>query len=207
MKKKLDAKHEEALRAQVIDGLRPGSLLHDFALVLDYVGEKGVKAGGKHNLLPLEAIPTLDPKLARPLNLDLKRPQMRSHPYLMGLHLLSRASGLVRAEGKGDTARLSLDPQTKRSWYGLNDVERYFALLEAWLIVSRGAMVGEGRSWELSLLSEIGMFAEILRERGDGDVPLPPGLIRETYQPGRLTYVARRGGARRRGLAGCERSR
>src|SRR5579884_4116425 len=101
----LDADQEALLRNQVFDDTQPGSILHDFQLVLDYVGDKGVKAGGKYNLLPIDAIPVLDPKLSKPLNLDLKRPQLRSHPSLQGLHLLLRATGLVRVEGKRDKAR------------------------------------------------------------------------------------------------------
>src|SRR5262245_9095997 len=93
---------EQALRSQVIDATHPGAVLPDFGAVLDYLGDAGaVKAGGKYNLLPLEAIPVLDERLARPLRLDLQRPQLRSHPYLQGLHLLGRASGLVRVEGSG----------------------------------------------------------------------------------------------------------
>jgi hypothetical protein len=182
-KNTLDAKHEEILRGQAIDASRPGPLLHDFALVLDYVGEAGVKAGGKYNLLPIEAIPALDPKLARPLNLDMKRPQLRSHPYLQGLHLLLRSTGLVRVESQGKAARLVVVPEVKRSWDGLNDVERYFALLEAWLIVSRAAMVGETRSWQTSLLVEFTLMASALGERrGRGVNALPFGLLRDTYQ-------------------------
>jgi hypothetical protein len=140
---KLTPEQETALRSQVFDDTHPGAVLHDFALVLDYVGEKGVKAGGKYNLLPIEAVIALDPKLARPMNLPLKRPQLRSHPYLQGLHLLLRASTLGRVEGKGDKARLVIDPATLASWYELNPTERYCSLLEAWLLISRPEMVGE----------------------------------------------------------------
>src|SRR5207244_2314731 len=97
---------EQTLRDQVIDAGRPGAVLRDFRAVLDFVGTKGVKAGGKYNLLPIDALGELNRRLSRPLLLDLKRPQLRSHPYLQGLHLLLRASGLSRVEGKGDKARL-----------------------------------------------------------------------------------------------------
>jgi Plasmid pRiA4b ORF-3-like protein len=138
------------LQSQVIDDLHPGALLHDFQVVLDRVGTVGVKAAGKYNLLPIELIPELDAKLHRPLQLSLtmKRPQLRSHPYLQGLHLLLRATGLTRVEGTGARARLVVDPAVHASWNGLNPTERYFALLEAWLIFGRAEMVGErGSSW------------------------------------------------------------
>src|SRR4051794_39668043 len=162
---KLTARQEEILRSQVIDATQPGAVLHDFQLVLDYVGEKGVKAGGKYNLLPLEAIPVLDPRLVRPMRLPLQRPQLRSHPYLQGLHLLLRASALGRVEGKGDKARLVLDPTALRSWDDLNPTERYFSLLEAWLCVAQPAMVGMGGDWGDSLLEG---WSFVLRLVGDG---------------------------------------
>src|SRR5258708_2757341 len=104
------------LKSQIFNATHPGALLHDFALVLDYVGEKGVKAGGKYNLLPIDAVAVLDDRLVRPLHLKLQRPQLRSHPYLQGLHLLFRSSGLCRVEGQGDKARLTIDPAALESW-------------------------------------------------------------------------------------------
>src|SRR5215211_4812113 len=103
---------EQALRTQVIDADHPGPVLRDFRTLLDYVGSREVPAGGKYNLLPIQAIGELDSRLTRPLRLELKRPQqLRSHPYLQGLQLLLRASGLSRVEGVGSKARLILDPE------------------------------------------------------------------------------------------------
>ena len=93
------ALHEQTLCSQMFGDLSPGPILHDFQVVLDYLGTDGVKAAGKYNLLPIEAIPVLDERLARPLRLELRRPQLRSHPYLQGLHLLLRATGIVRIRG------------------------------------------------------------------------------------------------------------
>ncbi len=151
---------KQLLHAQVIDDLHPGSILHDFQVVLDSVGTEGVKAAGKYNMLPIELIPELDAKLHRPLQLSLKmkRPQLRSHPYLQGLHLLLRATGLTRVEGTGTKARLVVDPTVLALWNGLNPTERYFTLLEAWLQFARAEMVGEcGSSWG-SFLSNCLLF-------------------------------------------------
>src|SRR5436190_18068209 len=100
----------QVLREQVIDDTHPGTVLRDFQAVLDYVGPQGVKSAGKYNLLPIEALTDLDQRLTRPLRLELKRPQVRSHPYLLGLNLLLRATGLGRVEGTGAKARLALAP-------------------------------------------------------------------------------------------------
>jgi hypothetical protein len=140
--------HEQALRDQVFDDACPGFLLHDFQVVLDYLGTKGVRSSGKYNLLPLESIGELDERLGRPLRLDLKRPQLRSHPYLMGLNLLLRASGLGRVERVGTSARLCMDPEMRLQWERLNPTERYFNLLEAWFLYAKPEMVGDtSRRW------------------------------------------------------------
>jgi hypothetical protein len=136
----------EILRGQVIDDTHPGAILHDFQAVLDYVGLEGVKSSGKYNLLPLDALTTLNQRLARPLRLKLKRPQVRSQPYLQGLNLLLRATGLGTVIGTGAKARLALAPDVLASWNALNPTERYFTLLEAWLRLSRPEMIGE-RGW------------------------------------------------------------
>ena len=110
------------------------------------------RAAGKYDLLPIDAIAALDQRLSRPLGLKLKRPQLRSHPYLQGLHLLLRASGLSRVEGSGSKTRLVVDPAVLQQWEVLNPTERYFTLLEAWFLRGRVEMVGERESWQESLL-------------------------------------------------------
>jgi hypothetical protein len=147
----LAQEQSQLLREQVIDLDRPGAVLHDFRVVLDYLGADGVPAAGKHNLLPMAAVNELDAKLRCPLRLEqkLKRPQLRSHPYLQGLHLLLRATGLARVTGTGAQARLVLDGAPLDQWNRLNPTEQYFNLLEAWLVHGRPEMIGErGRAFD-----------------------------------------------------------
>jgi hypothetical protein len=187
---KLTTRQETVLRSQVIDATHPGAVLHDFQLVLDYVGEKGVKAGGKYNLLPIDPIPILDPQLARPLRLKLQRPQLRSHPYLQGLHLLLRSSTLGRVEGTGDKARLVLDPAALASWNELNPTEQYFSLLEAWLVLSSPEMVGGSDRWGRSLLDEWSFSLRSAMPRS-AEVDLRDRLAAMLfYRYGELYYVA-----------------
>jgi hypothetical protein len=134
---------EQCLRDQTITADSPGTILRDFQMLLDFLRPEGVEAGGKYNLLPIKLISELDDRLSRPLHLKLKRPQIRSHPYLQGLNLLLRATGLCRVEGTSSKARVVLDPQMLMQWDQLNHTERYFNLLEAWLRVGRAEMVGE----------------------------------------------------------------
>ncbi len=140
---KLDSTLKQCLRDQTITALEPGPVLHDFQMLMDFLRPDGVEAGGKYNLLPIKFIGELDLRLNRPLRLEMKRPQLRSHPYLQGLHLLLRASGLSRVEGIGSRARLVLDPMMLLQWGQLNPTEQYFNLLEAWLRLGRAEMVGE----------------------------------------------------------------
>jgi hypothetical protein len=134
---------EECLRGQALTADVPGPVLRDFELILDFVGTKGVEPSGKYNLLPLSCIPELAPHLSRVLSLNLKRPQLRSHPYLQGLNLLLRASGLAQVKKGGAKARLILDPAMLDQWRGLNPTEQYFNLLEAWLRLATPEIVGE----------------------------------------------------------------
>ena len=145
----LSEEHQQILRSQVFDEQQPGPLLHDFQVVLEYVGPEGVRATGKYHLLPLDAIPQLDEKLSQPLHLPLQRPQLRSHPYLEGLHLLLRASGLSRVDGRGDKGRLMVDSEVLKVWQELNATEQYFTLLEALFVRGRTEMIGEPEpGWE-----------------------------------------------------------
>lgn len=160
---KLTSAQEECLRDQVITLDQPGTILRDFGMLVEFLGESGpIEAAGKYNLLPIKFIEELDGRLSRPIRLDLKRPQIRSHPYLQGLNLLLRASGLTRIEGTGTKARMILDPAMMAVWDRLNPTERYFNLLEAWLRFGKAEMVGErGSSWELPLSTILSVWSQL----------------------------------------------
>lgn len=175
MKKlKLTAEQKKVLAGQTFDQFHPGPILHDFGLLLDYVGMEGVPSGGKNHLLPIAAISDLNPRLARPLQLDLKRPLQRSHPYLLGLNLVFRASGLARIEGRGNKARLAVDPEVLQSWQGLNPTEQYFNLLEAWLLHGHPEMVGAWGGAHTAMLTTCFMaWQEVTRKERKFDVSKP----------------------------------
>src|SRR6202044_2828009 len=108
--------HEQRLQAQVITDTEPGTVLRDFRMLLDFIGHEGIESSGKYNMLPLKLISELDGRLCRPLNLALVRPQLRSHPYLQGLNLLLRASGIVVVDGVNAKAKLAVDPSMLVQW-------------------------------------------------------------------------------------------
>jgi hypothetical protein len=149
---KLTTAQEQILKDQVITADQPGSVLHDFGMLLSALEPDGFEAGGKNHLIPLKLIGELDQRLRRPLKLRLKRPQLRSHPYLQALNLLLRASGLGRVEQTGTKARLCLNPAMKLQWDQLNPTEQYFNLLEAAFEVGRAEMVGERSGFQEELL-------------------------------------------------------
>ena len=55
----LKPRAQQALRSQTITELTPGSLLHDFAALLDFVTTRELTATGKQQLLPLAALEEL----------------------------------------------------------------------------------------------------------------------------------------------------
>jgi hypothetical protein len=148
---KLTKPEEQFLRDQVISLDSPGTILRDFEMIIEFVGSRPIEASGKYNLLPIKFIDELDQRLTRPLRLELKRPQIKSHPYIQGLNLLLRASGLSRVDGTGSKARLVIEAEMKPNWDRLNPTERYFHLLEAWLRHGRKEMIGETGGFSSSM--------------------------------------------------------
>jgi hypothetical protein len=134
------AEELELLRSQTFDLTQPGSILHDFQVMLDAVAPGQLAVAGKHQLLPMSCLMDLNARLHCPLEVHLDRPQLRSYPNLAALYLLLRTTGLV------------LDAAVHNSWLGLNPAERYFTLLEAWMIYAQWDVVGEpGRERRLVL--------------------------------------------------------
>ncbi len=142
----LSEEQKALLKATEINEDGPGSILQDFQMLLDAIGSKGIPVSAARHQFALKLLREFNGKLANPNDLDLKRPTQKSFPSLNGLYLLLRATGLVRIEAKGKTFRMVLNPEIYDSWQQLNPAERYFTLLEAWLIRAHPEMVGEERS-------------------------------------------------------------
>lgn len=176
--------HQRVLRNQTIGENEPGAVLRDFAALLDFVGAREIAVSGKHQLLPLALLAGLNSRLSRTNQVNLRRPQLKSYPYINGLYLLLRASGLALVEHRGSRQFLLLDEDALRSWHGLNLSERYFTLLGAWLIRGRGEILGEDR-YPFSELSRCRDFVQSIPKAGlkvAGDkqtesmIPFQPGL-------------------------------
>ena len=134
------------LRQQNITETEPGTILQDFQTLLDFIGEKGIAVSSKQHCLPMKSLAELNQHLSNPINTALKRPQQKSYPPINGLYLLLRASGLGQIVNRGKKPFLMLNRELLSSWDNFNSTERYFTLLEAWMIRAHEEMLGERRS-------------------------------------------------------------
>jgi hypothetical protein len=121
---------------------------------------------GKHHLLPLSTLAALNAQMAQPLELRLKRPQQKSYPHLNGCYILARAAGLLRLEQAKTGTRLVLDAAALDSWAVLNLTERYFALLEAWLLRASLETIGERARWGSGMRNDRLTLWQRVPERG-----------------------------------------
>lgn len=138
---------KRTLHDQTIDDDGPGTILRDFDTLLEFVGTEGLRTTGKYYFLPQGKLDSLNGVMSHPVSHQLKRPQQRSFPHLHGLYLLLRASGMGIGVGSPPGGRLMLEPETVDAWRGLNATERYFTLLESWLVQSSVEVLGERCSW------------------------------------------------------------
>jgi hypothetical protein len=152
--KQMDASLAEALSDEAIALLteqtltetEPGTILHDFQALLDFVGNKGIPVSSKLQQFPAKAIIAFNDQLANPIQVDLKRPVQKSYPPVHGLYMLLRATGLGQLTSSGKKQVMRLNAEVLDSWNQLNLTEKYFTLLEAWLIRSHGEMLGNDRT-------------------------------------------------------------
>lgn len=120
----------------------PGTVLHDFEVLLAYLQDQPLPLTAGHQL-PRNILPQINARLAHPIRIDLKRPLQKSFPPIHGLYLLLRASGLTYVGGTAKKPLLFLDADLYQEWLALNSTERYAALLEAWLLRGQPEIVGE----------------------------------------------------------------
>lgn len=139
----LSEEHQQRLQQCSIDENSPGTILCDFQSLLDFLHPNGTQVSGRNNVFPLKLLPEINSRLSHPIQTNLKRPQQKSYPYINGLYLLLRASGLSQVKRKGKKQILVLDETVLQSWTNLNPTERYFTLLEAWMIFGNEEILGE----------------------------------------------------------------
>jgi hypothetical protein len=165
-KNTLSAAAAAVLRNQGITEGSPGLILHDFETFLEFVEERQARVGGTRGLLHGTVLAPLNAQLSRPIDVRLQRPVQKSYPYINGLYLLARATGLVTVEGTGSAQMLAPNLAVLESWRSLNPTERYFTLLETWLFQGDGEIIGErGGPFNSSLASTL-YFLQHLPAKG-----------------------------------------
>ena len=138
----LTPEQQRILTSQVIDEHQPGTILRDFETLLTVIGDEGTAVSQKNQILPMNTLVALNAQLTHPIQLGLKRPVQQSYPHIDALYLLLRAAGLGLITGARKQQRLVLDAESLKSWRQLNPTERYFTLLETWLLRARPDIVG-----------------------------------------------------------------
>ncbi len=129
------------LRKQTIEKGNPGSILIDFQMLIEAIGE-GLPTTSKYFVLPQGRLDELNQRLTKPLVHNIKRPQLRSFPALMGLFLLLRGSGLAVGEAK-PKRRILIDPAMRAQWESMEPTDQYMSLLSCCMTTASFEMIGE----------------------------------------------------------------
>jgi hypothetical protein len=135
----------ELLTQQSISATAPGTILTDFQTLLDFVRD-GILVSNNIHTLPQKSLADLNQLLSQPIQLGLKRPVQQSYPSIDGLYLLLINSGLGCIRDQGNKKILVLDPKLLALWHDFNLTERYFMLLETWMVRANAGILGTHRS-------------------------------------------------------------
>lgn len=136
---------KQVLQQQTITQDSPGKILQDFQKILEFLQPDGVEVSRTYNLFSLKYLHKLNSVLSYSIETNLKRPQQKSYPYIHGLYFLLRTSGLSKVITQGKKSKLVLDQQILKIWQNLNPTEKYFTLLESWLVWGSSEILGDFR--------------------------------------------------------------
>ena len=117
---KWTAEHRRTLLAFDVSEECPGTVLRDFQMLLSFVRKRELPVSKTYQLPPRKVLPEINARLAQPIELGLKRPQLKSYPHIQGLYLLLRASGLGCIRGTAAKPVLAIDQAVNHSWSSLN---------------------------------------------------------------------------------------
>lgn len=143
---KFTSECERILKECLINESGPGTILHDFDFLFNFLKARDCPLTATHQL-PLGLLPEINSRLSHPVEQGLRRPQQRSYPHINGLFLLVRASGLTFVEETSKKPLLSFDNAAFMKWKTLNHTERYCSLLETWFLRGKPEIIGESDGW------------------------------------------------------------
>ncbi len=141
----LSTQEIDLLKQQSLAATAPGTILTDFQTLLDFVGDDGIVVSNSIHTLPLKSLADLNRSLSQPIDLALQRPVQQSYPAIDGLYLILRASGLGEIRNRGKKYVLVINPELLTVWQSFNLTERYFLLLETWLVRVDPSILGSQR--------------------------------------------------------------
>jgi hypothetical protein len=163
------AGHRRTLRGLRVGEDGPGTVLRDFEMLQSFVQERRLPVSKTYQLLPRKVLPEINALMAHPIALSLQRPQLKSYPHIQGLYLLLRVSGLGRVRSTPAKPILVISEAGYDSWRSLNPTERYFTLLESWLLRGQPEIVGERGSGFYGITSRFRDCADLIqRSQGNG---------------------------------------
>ncbi len=138
-----ETKTTEAIAAFTLSDLQQ-IFIRDVDVFLDYLVKNPVPLSKNKNLPPIKWAQSLNSLLSKPEMLTLQRPMLPHYAQIMGLLLLVRSSSLasLQPDSRGN-AELHINETLYQQWQGMNDIERYFSLLEAWINRGYAMSVGE----------------------------------------------------------------
>jgi hypothetical protein len=146
-------KHQAALQQTKIDERLPGLLLTNIEILINGIG-KGLKTTSAYFALPQRVLNELNEAMVEPMPHDLKRPQLRSFPTLMGLFMLLRGAGLAVGETQPKHI-VKIDPVMMEQWQSLNATERFFNLMACCLYDTSWDCIGMRTRGDTGLVNEI----------------------------------------------------
>ena len=115
----LSGKNQEILKETTIDTYHPGTILADWQTMLDWIGEDGIEVSKKQCYFSMKVLAEINQKLTHPVLIDLNRPQQKSYPYIHGLYLLLRTSGITKIVHQGSKTKLVVNADVLKSWQKL----------------------------------------------------------------------------------------
>ena len=134
---------DKVLLEQTIDENQSAIIVQDFEAFLDFIAANDLEASGVNELLPLKSLRELNALLTNPFDIALQRPVQKSFANINGLFMLGRASGLLILQRNEKGAKFAIDSEALKIWQTLDPVERYFTLVETWIVRSSTDLVGE----------------------------------------------------------------
>jgi len=136
--KESDAQCRTMLSDQPISELGPGTIIRDVETLLKFIGCDGLSTGSKRGNLPSSALSELNTRLSDSIDLSLRRPLLKNYPNIAGPYILCRVMDLIQIDG----SRIRIRDDQFDSWNRLNITEKYFSLIEAWLIHGNDDVLG-----------------------------------------------------------------